>query len=267
MNRIASTFSRLRETQKKALVIYLTAGDPDVPGCVAAAVAAVRAGADILEIGVPFSDPVADGPVIQRAMLRSLRGGGGIKQTLDVIRKVRAACPEVPIVAFGYVNPLLWDGLEASCAALRGAGADGLLVVDVPSEEAGGLRQAVAGAGLAWVPLITPTTGAERAARIAATATGFVYMVSMTGVTGGALSDVGRLAPLVEAAHRGGGVPVCMGFGVRDRQSAARAAAVADGVVVGSAVVAALEAGTDGGRGAADVGKLVGELRGGVDGR
>ena len=149
--------------------------------------------------------------------------------------------------------------------ALHAAGADGILVVDVPSEEAKGLRQAAADAGLDWVPLITPTTGLERAGRIAAAATGFVYLVSMTGVTGGALSDVNRLTPLVEAARGAKEAPVCIGFGVRDRQTAARAAAVADGVAVGSAVVAALEAGTEAGRGAADVGKLVRELREGVD--
>jgi len=261
MSRLQQTFTRLHAAKRKALVIYLTAGDPDVQGSIDAARAAVETGADVLEIGIPFSDPVADGPVIQAAMLRSLQGGGGFKQTLEVVRGVRAAVNSTPIVAFGYLNPLLWDGLEASCTALKEAGADGLLVVDVPAEEAEPIRAAAQKAGLDWVPLLAPTTGTERARTIAETGTGFIYMVSMTGVTGGALNDVTRLMPLVEAAREASRLPVCLGFGVRDRASAARAAHVADGVVVGSAVVAEVK------KGAQQVAALVRELRAGVDGR
>jgi tryptophan synthase alpha chain len=198
--RIAKTFAALRQAKRRALVIYLTAGDPDVETTVAAAQAAVQSGADILELGIPFSDPVADGPVIARAMLRALKNGGGYAQSLKVIEQVRAVV-DVPIIAFGYANPLLWDGLAASCTALSAAGADGLLVVDVPSEEAGPWRAAAAAANLDWVPLLAPTTGAQRIAMIAAQGTGFLYMVSMVGVTGGALQDVARLQPLIAAAR------------------------------------------------------------------
>ena len=259
MKRLTDTFARLRQEKRKALVVYLTAGDPDVAGSVAAALAAVQAGADILEIGIPFSDPMADGVVIQRAMLRSLAAGGGFGQTLEVIRQVRQAC-SVPIVAFGYINPLLWGGIDASCKQLAAAGADGMLVVDVPAEESAELEAAVAGAGLAWVPLVAPTTGAQRIHSVAKGATGFVYMVSMTAVTGGELTDVNTLKPLIAAVHGVTSVPVCLGFGIRDRASASRAAQVADGVVVGSAVVAGLEA-----HGVNEVSRIVGELRTGVD--
>lgn len=264
MRRLEQTFKGLRAAKRKALVIYLTAGDPDVQGTVDAAQAAVQAGADILEMGIPFSDPVADGPVIQQAMLRSLKNGGGFKQSLLVIAKVRAVVP-VPIVAFGYLNPLLWDGLEASCKALKEAGADGLLVVDVPAEEAQPVTRAASAADLDYVPLLAPTSGQDRAKAIAKSGSGFVYMVSMTGVTGGALNDVTRLIPLIDTARQASSLPVCLGFGVRDRASANRAAHVADGVVVGSAVVAAMQ--QAGGTAGERVGRLVAELRAGVDGR
>lgn len=259
--RLQQAFAALGAAKRKALVIYLTAGDPSVHQSVAAAKAAVEAGADVLEVGIPFSDPVADGPVIAQAMSRALKAGGGFRQSLEVIREIRAAVA-VPLVAFGYANPLLWGGLEANCAALKVAGADGLLVVDVPAEEAGSMRSAVSKAGLDWVPLLAPTTGEERVRRIAVHGTGFLYMVSMTGVTGGALDDLAPLKPLIAAARSASSVPLCVGFGVRDRASAAKAAAVADGVVVGSAVVAALAA-----KGPQAVGALVAELRAGVDDR
>lgn len=264
MKRLAQTFERLRQDRRKALVVYLTAGDPDLQGSVQAARAAIAAGADILEIGVPFSDPVADGPVIQRAMLRALQAGGGFDQALEVMRQVRAESA-VPIIAFGYANPLLWTGFRDSCKRLAAAGADGLLVVDVPTEESQDLEAAVADAGMAWVPLVAPTTGIARITTVAARATGFVYMVSMTAVTGGDLTDVTRLEPLIAAVRRATPFPVCLGFGVRDRASAARAAQVADGVVVGSAIVACLEAGAAHGDGAARVTAIVRELRAGVD--
>ena len=257
--RLQQAFSTLKAAKRQALVIYMTAGDPTVALCVAAAKAAVAAGADILEVGIPFSDPVADGPVIAQAMSRVLKTGGGFRQSLEVIRQIRAAVP-VPLIAFGYANPLLWDGLDASCAALKAAGADGLLVVDIPAEEAGPMRAAVAKAGLDWVPLLAPTTGEERVRHIAKHGTGFLYMVSMTGVTGGELKDLDRLTPLIAAARSASTVPLCVGFGVRDRASAARVAKLADGVVVGSAVVARLAA-----AGPEGVGALVAELRAGVD--
>ena len=260
MSRLKDTFTRLHESGRKALVVYLTAGDPDVESTVAAAVAAVEAGADILEVGVPFSDPVADGPVIQRAMIRALSCGGGVEQALEVVRKISAVC-EVPIVLFGYLNPLLWLGLGTACARLAEAGGDGLLVVDLPMEEAAEARELASAHGLDWVALVAPTTSADRARAIAEKASGFIYLVTMTGVTGGALTDVSRLTPMVDAIREVSDLPICVGFGVRDYGSAKRAAGVADGVVAGSVVVAALESGD----GSQRVGECVKVLRQGVD--
>jgi tryptophan synthase alpha chain len=261
-SRIAQRFATLKARGKKALLVYLTAGDPDGPRSLEAARAAIAAGADLIEIGVPFSDPIADGPVIQRAMGRALAGGGGFLPALELVRKLRAES-DIPIVLFGYGNPLLWYGIEDSAKQARAAGADGLLVVDVPPEEADPWRRAAASCGLDWVTLVAPTSGRERAKTLAETASGFVYVVSMTGVTGGALSDPSGVAPLVEVV-RATGVPACIGFGIRDAESAARAARLADGVVVGSAIVSVLESG--GVEGPARVGALVAELRRGLDG-
>jgi tryptophan synthase alpha chain len=263
MTRLAKRFEALRSKERKALVVYLTAGDPDLETSIAAARAALAAGADILEIGVPFSDPVADGPVIQRAMLRALDGGGGLEAALTMVKALRSDT-DAPLVLFGYVNPLLWSGLEASCKRIAEAGADGMLVVDVPVEEADELRAAGKRAGLDWVGLVAPTTGVERAGTIARAAAGFVYVVSMTGVTGGALSSLDGVRPVIRAVRDATALPVCIGFGVRDRASAHAAAALADGVVVGSAVVAALEAGAADGSGPERVRALVRELRAGV---
>jgi tryptophan synthase alpha chain len=260
MARLEESFAQLKAKGQKALVVYLTAGDPTLDESVGAALAAVRGGADILEIGVPFSDPIADGAVIQRAMGRALVGGGGFTGALEVVRRVRQSTA-VPIVLFGYLNPILWKGAAASCAEAASAGADGLLVVDSPPEESAELLQTARTHGLSWVSLIAPTTGSERAARIAKDATGFLYLVSMTGVTGGALADPRRLGPLVAELRRACDLPVCIGFGIRDAESARAAAGVADGVVVGSAIVAALEKG-----GPKAVERLVAELRLGIGG-
>lgn len=266
---MTSTNSRLQKAfsaSKKSLVAYLTAGDPSVDECVAAARAAVDNGVDVLEIGVPFSDPVADGPVIQRAMLRALDNGGGFIQALQIVERIRSFS-QVPIVLFGYANPLFWEGLDAACCKMKQAGVDGLLVVDVPGEEAGPMRNAAAQAGLDWVALVAPTTGIERAAKLAQEATGFVYVISMTGVTGGALVDTKRIEPVIAAVRQAATIPVCVGFGVRDRASAQAVAKVADGVVVGSAIVAALEAGQQDGTSAQRVANCIKELRTAIDER
>src|SRR5688572_12595322 len=242
MTRLSDTLSRLHGQHTKALVVYLTASDPSLDGSVEAALAAVRGGADVLEIGVPFSDPIADGPVIQKAMGRALAAGGGLTAAMKLVEALRRDT-QCPIVLFGYLNPLLWDGIEATCQRIAQAGADGLLVVDVPYEEAAPYKGAAAAAGLDWVSLVAPTTSSERAAAIAKDATGFLYVVSMTGVTGGALTGVTAVQPLLQSVRRHSSIPVCMGFGVRDEQTAALAAEAADGVVVGSAIVQALDEG------------------------
>ena len=264
MTRIAETFTRLGNDNRKALVIYITASDPDLDTSVEAAMAAIDAGADLLEIGVPFSDPVADGPVIQRAMHRALEAGGGFDQALELTRRVRAKT-DTPIVLFGYLNPLLWQTFSASCEAVKKAGADGLLVVDLPPEETKPFREAASEHGLDWITLVAPTTSATRTELITETGSGFVYIVSMTGVTGGNLQETSTPEQTVKNVRRTTQLPACIGFGVRDETTAFETAQLADGVVVGSAVVAALERGCQEKVGAQRVGELVQALRAGVD--
>ena len=264
MGRIEQTFTTLRKEGRRALVVYLTAGDPDLQISIDAARAALEAGADILEIGVPFSDPLADGPVIQRAMTRALAAGGGMKLALDMVRELRRDF-QVPMVVFGYANPFLLDGEEVIAHELATAGADGVLVVDLPLEEADPLRKAGQAYGLDWVSLVAPTTGEKRIQRIAQDATGFLYMVSMTGVTGAKLSGITHLNPILERIRETSPIPICIGFGVRDKSTAMEAARIADGVVVGSAIVAALEGASTKRAGVDAVRACVRELRAGVD--
>lgn len=264
MGRIGDTFARLRSDHKKAVVVYLTAGDPDVESSVEGACAALEAGADILEVGVPFSDPIADGPTIQRAMKRALDAGGGMQPALGVVAKVREKS-SAPIVLFGYFNPLLWYGVDKICEQIADAGADGLLVVDLPHEEDEEIREAALRSGLDWIALVAPTTGAERVQKIATRASGFIYVISTTGVTGGRLVQMDGVESTIAQVRRASGLPACVGFGIRDAETAARAAGVGDGVVVGSAVVEALEAGSTAAQRVSNVKRLVRSLRTGVD--
>lgn len=227
-------------SHRKLLVAYLTAGDPDIETSYAAACAAVDAGADALEIGVPFSDPLADGPVIQRAMGRALQSGGGLAQALDLVARLRA-CVACPVILFTYLNPVLRTGVPATLQRLSDVGGDGLLVVDLPMEESESMRAEATARGLAWIGLVAPTTSAERAERIARSSSGFVYLVSMTGVTGSTLPDLAPVAARVLELRSATDLPLCIGFGIHDAASARLAAQVSDGVVVGSAIVAALE--------------------------
>lgn len=265
MSRLKPTFARLKAENRKALVIYMTACDPDLETAVAAAKACIDGGADILEVGVPFSDPLADGPVIQRAMIRALEGGATFEKSLELVRQVRAYNADIPIVLFGYSNPFLWPGFEKSCDLAKDAGADGFLVVDLPPEEAGDCREAVGKRDMDWISLIAPSSGDDRAKSIASQATGFLYMISMLGVTGGALKSTAGAEAMIAAAKSVSDLPCCLGFGVRDAKSAEAAAKIADGVVVGSAVVKELEAGMESGDGPARVLELVRKLRIGVD--
>ena len=263
MSRIEKTFDALRANNKKALVVYLTAGDPNLEDSVAAALAAVEAGADILEVGVPFSDPLADGPVIQRAMNRALEAGGGFEGALEVVRRVREQS-DVPIILFGYVNPLMWHGQRESCERFAEAGGDGLLVVDLPPEEADELKGFAAERHLDWITLVAPSSGPERTRMLSEAASGFVYVISMMGVTGAKLTHTEGVSKVVSMVQDATSVPACVGFGVRDRESARAVAEVADGVVVGSAIVKVLEE-NRGVEGTKAVAQLVGELRAGID--
>jgi len=264
VSRISETFSRLRHSGKKALVTYLTAGDPTARASVDAALAAVRGGADILEIGVPFSDPVSDGPVIQDAMQRALENGGGFSQSLEVVRQIRAKSA-IPIVLFGYLNPLLWRGFEHSCTAARDAGADGLLIVDLPPEETGEYQPGIDAAGLELVRLAAPTSDAKRIAQICDGATGFLYLVSLTGVTSGALSNLDPVRDLVERVRATSDIPCCIGFGVKDAETAAAVARLGDGVVVGSALIERLHSDANPDAAASRCQRFVAGLRRAID--
>lgn len=244
--RIAATFAALQQKSSAALVLYFTAGDGGADATIEQIVTAAEAGADVIELGVPFSDPSADGPVIEAAMVRALaareEGGGGMRpdtigKTLAIARAVRARV-DVPIVLFGYYNPLLQRGTARVIEEARTAGVDGLLVVDLPPEHDDALGPQAESAGLASIRLLAPTTDVERACTIAARGSGFLYYVSIAGVTGAASLDpsaVGeRLAALKPAL---GALPVVAGFGVRTPADVARLAPFCDGVVVGSAIV------------------------------
>lgn len=240
--RLEEVFRRARAQDRAALVMYLCGGDPSLEATPRLVRAAAEAGADIIELGMPFSDPTADGPAIQRASERALRSGATLAGVLDAVRTLRGEGCDVPLVLFGYYNPILAYGEEALVRDAAAAGVDGLLVVDLPPEEAAPLRDPARAAGLDLIPLVAPTTGTERAEAVAREATGFVYAVSMTGVTGSAAGDLAaagaRARALADAADR----PVAVGFGVSSPDDARAVAAHADGVVVGSALVRRIEA-------------------------
>ncbi len=268
MSRLDEKLAALRAAKKKALVAYLCVGDPSVEESAEFALACAAAGADVLELGVPFSDPTADGPVIAAASQRALERGGGLAATLRAAAAVRART-DTPIVLFGYYNPIFVHGEARVVAEAKRAGVDGLLVVDLPVEEAGPLRALAKEDGLSVLPLLTPTSAAPRVERtreaIAACDPGFVYYVSLTGVTGSAA------APLAAASARAGelrealGAPVLVGFGVDGRERARAAAAHADGVIVGTALVRCVQNATTLTARVAAVTRLVRELREGVD--
>jgi len=243
VTRIADCFARARAQRRKLLVVYLTACDPDLETSRRAIQAAIDAGADIVELGVPWSDPSADGPVIQAAMLRALRAGGGIKRALELCRGLRTANPEVPLILFGYANPIVVIGPEPFARQARDAGADGVLCVDYPPDEDGELVTALGRQRLDFIPLLAPTSTPARIAAAAAVASGFIYYVSLTGITGVKLADVADPRRRVEEirAATGGKIPVVVGFGIKTPADARSVAAFADGVVVGSAAVSIVQ--------------------------
>jgi len=267
--RIEATLETRRTEGRKALVAYLCVGDPSVDESVDLALEAVQAGADILELGVPFSDPTADGPAIARASQRAIAHGGGLEATLRAAGAVRAKAPDVPVVLFGYYNPIFVRGEERVVDEAKSAGVDGLLVVDLPIEESGPLRAAAAERGMALVPLLAPTSSPERVAAVKAAAhhapLGFAYYVSVTGVTGTAT------APLAEASTKAGrlrqelGLPVVVGFGVASAADARVAGSHADGVVVGTALVKRIESAASPAARARALVALVTDLRSGLD--
>lgn len=274
MSRIEETFASLAAAGKKGLCAYLCMGDPSLAESVELAVTAAEAGADVLELGVPFSDPTADGPVIARAALRAIQAGSTLLGVIDAAARIRART-QVPLVLFTYYNPVLVSGEAAVVARAKAAGIDALLVVDLPPEEGGELRAAAAAAGLAMVPLVAPTSDDARAdaivgaAKAAGGPRGFLYYVSMTGVTGAGSADFAAAREHAGKLRARSGWPVVIGFGI-DGPEAARAAAGPagegpDGVVVGTAIVKRIEAAATPEAAAASVKAFVASLRAGLD--
>lgn len=241
MSRIQNTFRRLKSENRKALVGFVTAGDPDGPRSFEIAAAMCAAGLDILELGVPFSDPTADGPVIQRASARSLAGGTRLQDVLAMTARLRRGS-DVPIILFSYYNPIYAYGLDRFYPDAVAAGADGVLVVDLPPEESDEMTASWTGRDLALIRLVAPTTPDERMTRIAASASGFLYLVSMTGVTGSSGLDFTTVGRHADRLRRLANLPVCVGFGISTADDVAAVAAVADGVVIGSAFERLIEA-------------------------
>ena len=242
MNRIDRVFAELRAAGRKGLVGYLTAGDPDMVQSETDIRTALDAGVDVLELGVPFSDPTADGPTIQEASQRSLAGGTTVDGVLALVRRLRADY-DTPIVLFGYSNPFFYRGVEKVCAEAAEAGADGFLCVDVPFEESAEFRGVCAANGLHFIPLIAPTTPPERMKVVLAEASGFVYYVMVTGVTGTRSAEAVDVSEHVLQVKACTGLPVAVGFGVSTGAQAKAVAAEADAVVVGSALIRAAREG------------------------
>jgi tryptophan synthase alpha chain len=235
-NRIDSCFARLREKHEKAFVAYVAAGDPDFGHSLEVIRSLADAGTDIIELGLPFSDPLADGIVNQMAAERALRSGMTMVRALELIREFRKT-HQTPIVLFTYLNPVFTYGFEAFHHAAAAAGADGILLLDLPPDEAANNPDLAVGAGLKHIRLIAPTTPPDRVKLLAQSSAGFIYALSRTGVTGAHGAPSANIASLVASIKAHTAVPVCVGFGITTAEQAAMVAAVADGVIVGSAIV------------------------------
>lgn len=246
MSRIASTFAQLQAAGRKALIPFITAGDPDPALTVPLMLGLREAGADILELGVPFSDPMADGPTVQRASERAVRKGVSLRQVLDLVREFRRQDDHTPVVLMGYANPIEALGVDAFVGAARAAGVDGVLVVDYPPEESAEFAAKLKSAGLDPIFLLAPTSSETRFAQVAACGSGYLYYVSLKGVTGAAHMDYAEVAARIPVIRAAVGMPVGVGFGIRDAQSAKRVAAVADAVVIGSRIIEEMEQAPEG---------------------
>jgi len=251
--RLDSRFSSLAAERRAALVTYIMAGDPDAETSSALLAALPAAGADIIELGMPFSDPIADGPAIQAAGRRALEGGQTLRRTLRMAKEFRAGDSDTPLILMGYFNPIYVYGVEAFLSDAKAAGVDGLIIVDCPPEEDDEICLPARRAGLAYIRLAAPTTSEARLPMILENATGFVYFVSITGVTGAAAADAGQVAEGVARLRSKTDLPVVVGFGVKNAESAKAIAEQADGVAVGTSVVEAIRLSLDGGGSASTV--------------
>lgn len=266
MTRLRQRLDALRSAGRKGLVPFITAGDPSLAATVPVMHALAQAGADVIELGVPFSDPMADGPVIQRSSERALARGAGLAWVLDCVRAFRERDAATPVVLMGYLNPVEIRGAASFAAEAAAAGVDGMLLVDLPPEEAEAYRLAFAHNGLALISLVSPTTPQARLQRLCEQADGYLYYVSYAGVTGAAHLDVGDAGRHLAEVRAMARVPVFAGFGIRDAASAAAMAVHADGVVVGSALVSAMEGSTGEAEAAARAEAFLRPLRGALDG-
>jgi tryptophan synthase alpha chain len=243
MTRIDQTFAKLKSEGRKAFVSYIMGGDPDLETSLAVMMGLPEAGVDIIELGVPFTDPMADGPTIQLAGQRALEGGQTLEKTLDMVRRFRAGNDTTPIVLMGYYNPIYSRGVDRFLADAKAAGVDGLIVVDLPPEEDSELCLPAQAAGLNFIRLATPTTDAQRLPKVLQNTSGFVYYVSITGITGAAAAQAGDVGPEVARIKAATDLPVIVGFGISTPETAEQIASVADGCVVGSAIVKEIAAG------------------------
>ncbi len=241
MSRIDATFAGLRDRSRKALIPYVAAGDPHADTTVAIMLAMAKAGADVIELGVPFSDPMADGPVIQKASERALARGIGMTQVLAMVAAFRREDDTTPVVLMGYANPVERHGTERFVADAKAAGVDGVLVVDYPPEECEEFAALLKRHGMDPIFLIAPTSSDARIAAVAAVASGYVYHVSLKGVTGAGHFDIDAVKAMIPRIREHVNVPVGVGFGIRDAKTARAVADVADAVVIGSALVQLLE--------------------------
>jgi tryptophan synthase alpha chain len=243
MTRIDAKFADLKAKGKKAFVSYIMAGDPDFDASLAVMRGLPEAGVDVIELGLPFTDPMADGPTIQLAGQRALEAGMTLNRTLEMATEFRKDDDTTPIVLMGYYNPIYSMGVDAFLVAAKAAGIDGLIVVDLPPEEDEELCLPAQAAGLNFIRLATPTTDDKRLPRVVQNTSGFVYYVSITGITGAAEAEAGDVAPEVTRIQKASGLPVIVGFGVNTPAKSEAIASVADGVVVGSAIVSRIAAG------------------------
>jgi tryptophan synthase alpha chain len=245
MSRIAARFAALKAEGRGALVTYLQGFDPDRETSLAILKGLPGAGADIIEVGVPFTDPMADGPSIQKAGQRALKAGATAAGVLELVRALREGEQDTPVVLMGYYNPILSYGVARFCADAAAAGADGLIIVDVPPEEADEVEPHARAHGLDLIRLIAPTTGEARLPKVLAATTGFIYYVAITGITGTRSADYASMAPTIAKLKRHTDLPIAIGFGIRSPAQAAEAALAADGAVVGTALVDTLAASLD----------------------
>ncbi len=264
MSRIEARFADLRARGSKGLIPYICAGDPSREATVPLMHALARAGADVIELGVPFSDPMADGPVIQRAAERAIRNGVGLKVTLHMVAEFRRTDAVTPVVLMGYANPIERMGRSAFSSAAQESGVDGVLVVDYPPEEALDFSRELRAAAIDPIFMLTPTTTDQRIAAVAQQASGYLYYVSLKGITGAGHLDVASVAARLPVLRRHTQLPLAVGFGIRDAAHAQSVAAVADAVVIGSRIIQELQA-APADRAVQAVERFVGSIRSAID--